>query len=1391
MRHVLSLLFSLLCVALSIAAPVRNNVRQHFPDGSAIDSWFLDTNVPQLSDLGPQYNLADYGLISSPYLVQTEAIQRVIDLAAQEGGGVIVVPEGTYKSGALHFRQGTHLHLLRGAILLGSEEIADFPIQYTRIEGEWCKYFPALINVEGLDGFTLTGQGTVDGNGSTYWRHFRLRREWNPKCTNKDEQRPRLLYCEKARNVTIAGVTLQNSPFWTTHFYKCSHVRLIDLRIFSPNHPIASASTDGIDLDATSNVVVRGCSITVNDDAICLKGGKYPDAAELEANGPCENILVEQTSWNSSITCGSECLGARNLLVRNCEVQPTCCLLRLKMRPDTPQHYQYITFENLQGTCRQVLHIDSWRQFFDLKGRTEMPRSYADHITFRNSTLQCTRFTQITSHSDEYDLSDFTFSNLQITSPDTLLNRAAFKSGLIESNLQLNASPRLEWPAITRQTKPWSRWWWLGGAYDENDVKVALQQYADAGLGGLEVTNIYGAKGEEEHYKDFLSKEWVDLFCYTLDEARRQDLGIDLANASGWPFGGPWISGDLACKSKVSRIWHLKPGERLGDKVTYRQTSLVTGHNVPDAKDIQYPLSQNTQLQQWGLEQFRRERDLPLIILTATLPDGTTLDLTDRVQADGTLDWEVPTISLNSKLSTLNSDVTLVALFQADHGKLVERAGPGGEGDVMDHFSSEACLAFLQKFDEAFEGRDISHLRYYFNDSYEVDDARGMSDWTSRMFDEFQQRQGYDLRLHLPALLGLDTPEMNDRVTYDFRQTIEALILEKYTQTWHDWAVARGKGIRNQAHGSPANILDLYAVADVPEIEGRDLISLKAAPSAAHIAGHQLISSESATWLNEHFLGTLGDVKQALDLFFLAGVNHIFYHGTCFSPQRAKWPGWMFYAAAHFEPNNPWWGDFRHLNEYVTRTQSWLQQGQADNDVLVYYNITDLQAKYDERRPLRHYAGLDREMQESHTRQCIEQLDRLGYCWDMISDRQIQQLATLNTKPSTLNSPLSTLRSRVLLVPSSRQLPYETVVALYRLAESGMTVIFEDHLPNDVAGLFDYAKRNEELKALAQKYTDRVGVISQISQLANLCPMLHPESHLYQQGLLCHRRLLDDGSTLYFIANRRGDDFAGTIELSPDRRHHSAALYDPFTGQLGTAVMRVTGRGTHSLYLQIPQGQSLIVRLHNETYLGASRFTYYQDKPGTTRPVEGIWQLSFVEGGPTLPAARSLDALVDWTTLGDTALCNFSGVAEYSIVLPEIDRTGRAVRLSLGQVCNNASVYVNDKYVGTVLPTTLHPYAAPHFPVGPIVGPAQNYVIVPNNYFRGNDKLTIRVANGMGNRISAIERQGQHWQQFYNINVSARKPENRHQGVFSAIDWAPLPSGLIGPVTLTPVVPVQ
>ena len=246
--------------------------KEFFPDGTPIDAWFYDVQMPMPEALGRQYSLTDYGICDDG-VVYTEKIQAVIDRAAENGGGVIVVPKGTYLSGALFFRQGVHLYLAEGGMLKGSDDICDYPPCETRIEGESCVYFPALINADGVDGFTICGKGTIDGNGMRAWKAFWIRRKWNRQCTNKDEQRARLLYISNASNVTVAGVHLQNSQFWTAHFYKSHHVRVLNCHISSSTGPIHAPSTDAIDIDACTDFLVKGCYMQVNDDSVALKGG--------------------------------------------------------------------------------------------------------------------------------------------------------------------------------------------------------------------------------------------------------------------------------------------------------------------------------------------------------------------------------------------------------------------------------------------------------------------------------------------------------------------------------------------------------------------------------------------------------------------------------------------------------------------------------------------------------------------------------------------------------------------------------------------------------------------------------------------------------------------------------------------------------------------------------------------------------------------------------------------------------------------------------------------------------------------------------------------------------------------------------------------------------------
>ena len=387
-----------------------------FPDGTPIAPWFYDVQVPALSDLGRQYVLTQHNILDDGRVHTTE-IQQLIDQAAEAGGGVIVVPAGTYLTGSLFFRQGVNLYVAAGGTLKGSDDPADYKLCETRMEGETCLYFAALINGDGLDSFTLCGPGTIDGNGLRSWKAFWLRRQWNPDCTNKDEQRPRLLYLSNCKNVLVADLHLQNAHFWTTHIYRCSQVKYLNCHIFSPAAPVKAPSTDAIDIDACTDVLVKNCYMEVNDDAVALKGGKGPWADRAPENGSNERILIEDCTYgfcHGCLTCGSESVHNRNILLRRIKVLCGNNLLWLKMRPDTPQHYEYITVEDIEGEMKSFLNINPWTQFYDLKGRKDRPLSYADHVTMRNCTCRCETYFDVMPDEEQYRLSEFTFENLRI-----------------------------------------------------------------------------------------------------------------------------------------------------------------------------------------------------------------------------------------------------------------------------------------------------------------------------------------------------------------------------------------------------------------------------------------------------------------------------------------------------------------------------------------------------------------------------------------------------------------------------------------------------------------------------------------------------------------------------------------------------------------------------------------------------------------------------------------------------------------------------------------------------------------------------------------------------------------------------------------------------------------
>ncbi len=403
-------------------AEAKDRKRATFPDGSKFSEWFVDTARVDISELGKRYVVTDYGVrADDSTAVQTEALQAVIDMAAEEGGGVIVIPRGTYLSGAIFFRQGTHLRIEEGGKLKGIDDIAHYPIRKTRIEGRTLRYFCALVNADSISGFSITGKGTIDGNGLRFWREFWIRREVNRECTNIEALRPRLVYISNCEDININDVTLQNSPFWTTHIYRSKRVKIIGTRTYAPSAPVKAPSSDAIDIDNCEDVLISGCYMSVNDDAVALKGGKGTWADKDPDNGPNRNILIENCTFgfvHSCLTLGSESVEDRNVVMRNCKVEKAKRVLWLKMRPDTPQTYEHICVEGISGHSDNFLVIRPWTQFFAPSDRKDMPLSECRDITIRGIEMECSKFYNVGA-SDKYTLRRFTFEEIDVRSADT------------------------------------------------------------------------------------------------------------------------------------------------------------------------------------------------------------------------------------------------------------------------------------------------------------------------------------------------------------------------------------------------------------------------------------------------------------------------------------------------------------------------------------------------------------------------------------------------------------------------------------------------------------------------------------------------------------------------------------------------------------------------------------------------------------------------------------------------------------------------------------------------------------------------------------------------------------------------------------------------------------
>ncbi len=951
----------------------------------------------------------------------------------------------------------------------------------------------------------------------------------------------------------------------------------------------------------------------------------------------------------------------------------------------------------------------------------------------------------------------------------------------------LAAQSAPDWPAIDGENRVWTRWWWHGSAVTPQGITAQLTTLRDAGFGGVELTPIFGVIGEEADFVTYLSEDWMTLLGHTLEEAERLGLQVDMATGTGWPFGGPWVEEEDASKYLAWKSYALSEGERLDTLLRYDQAPILRRmENIPlllyraseatgvpigyidvdslleeqpplTTADLEQTYARNEDLQALAVDQLRFGDVLTPVSVVAVPASGPALDVTDRVDAAGRLDWAAP-----------SDGWKVFALYSGLHGKMVERAAPGGEGYVIDHFSAPAIDHYLARFTDAFAGQQPMGLRAFFNDSYEVDDARGQANWTPGLLDSFAARRGYDLRDHLPGLLAEEWNSVEPRVLSDFRETISDLLLDNFTAHWRDWAHEAGALVRNQSHGSPASILDLYAASDIPETEGTEDLRIRFASSAGHVAGKPLISAEVATWLGEHFVSTAADLKANVDNYLVNGVNHLVYHGNAYSPAEDPYPGRLFYAALHMNDRNPMWEDLKSVHAYVARAQSLLQRGSPDNDVLLYFPLYD---RFATPAPelLQHFDGHGPALDSTPVALLGEELLESGFAFDLISDRQLQA-TTYGKGIRTAGATYQTV-----VVPRTEYFSLPTLRALIDLASAGATVIFEQSLPATVPGSFRWEQRQDTLRRLLAdlSFTGEDGERMAPLGQGRVIVAHDPLNALSEAGIraepmvalgLTFTRRSYAGGTLYFIANQSQHDVDGPVSVTADGS--AAVLYDPMTGQRGQAQRVANEGGRSGVRLQIPRGGSLLVWVGP----GEAEVTPwpYFEPTGTPEPLWGPWQLEFSAGGEKLPESLELRRVRPWSRELSPDYQYFSGTGQYRISFSRPTTTATYYRLDLGEVFETARVTLNGVVLGTLIGPTYH-------------------LDIPADRFADDNELSVEVSNRMVNRIIGLDRQGVHWKKFYNTNFPAHLLQNRGpQGVFSAVRWSPVPSGLAGPVTLTP-----
>lgn len=804
------------------------------------------------------------------------------------------------------------------------------------------------------------------------------------------------------------------------------------------------------------------------------------------------------------------------------------------------------------------------------------------------------------------------------------------------------------------------RWWWFGPSATRPEITRELEQMKAAGIGGVEITNLYALALDNPatgfRNTPFLSPGHLDTLRFAAQEARRLGLRVDVTLGSGWPLGGPHI-----------------PVAQAAGKLRVEKYTITPGTT--------YALAPPMEAGEAGISAY-------------LLPASATADQIAQAQPLGAPGSGRYTFKASTEPRML------ICFIASRTGMVVKRPSVGAAGFVLDHYDAAATATHLHAVDDKLLSAFDNQPPYaVFSDSLE---DYG-SDWSPALLDEFQRRRGYDLRPHLLALVTDAGPD-TAAIRHDWGRTLTEMANDGFLKPIHTWAEEHHTLFRSQTYGFPPVTLSSNRFADLPEGEGkatfemwREFSDTRWAASAGHLFHRPVISSETWTWLHSPaFRATPLDMKAEADLHFLQGINQLVGHGWPYSPPQATEPGWRMYAAAALNAHNPWFFAMPDLARYLQRVSFALRQGEPANDVALLLPNDDVwasfKADFHQRSSPTSPGGfdqtgsnvtIDEQMGKVLGKQVIAQILDAGFNVDFIDADAIDSVG---------------IPYRVLVLPNVDRLPVATYEKILAYARKGGIVIATRRLPATAPGLMHAAEESARISQLSQTLFHgsiaSAHFIPDEEQLgANLAKYVAPDLTLNprtpQIGFI-HRKL--PVGNLYFVANTSNEARHVQAQFRDGARH--AEIWDAFTGQVSGLA------DAQHIELDLAPYESKLIYFSDAAMSGAPQ---PQQRETVRMDLSRQWKVEFGTTGLN----EEMDRLTSWSNDARTRF--YSGVATYtkSFTLPHEDQThGARLLLDFGPgtpetlpspagadnmraylvppVREAAEVYVNGKRAGTV-----------------------------------------------------------------------------------------------------------